>query len=358
MGGRARRQTMNGYCTFFDRGYLPQGLALWHSIRRHEPEATGWMLALDEETADGLRGVAAPGIRVVALAQLLAADPQLAAVQMGRSRAEFAFTLKPCLCRYLLRENPGIAVLTYLDSDLYFFSDPAAIHRELGERSVLLVPHRYPSWHDDRAHYGTFNAGVLAFRADAPGRACVDRWREQCLASCALVPGGVSYGDQKYLDEWPDRLGAAACVSRNPGLNLAPWNWARHDCVPGSSGVTVDGEPLVAFHFAQFRRVSARWFDSGQLEYGVMPLRLRSRLYGEYWSALAAAVAAIRAVLPEYVLPRRGWKASLGPWHLALLRLFWGQFWFHGGSWWIAGRLGLGRFSGHFMGAYRRRRRT
>ena len=348
---------MSSYCTFFDRGYLAQGLALWHSLQRHEPGAVGWVLALDEETMVALRAVAAPGLQVVPLAELLAADPPLAAVQASRSRAEFAFTLKPCLCRYLLREKPGIGVLTYLDADLYFFRDPAAIHRELGGRSVFLVPHRYPPWHDDSARYGRFNAGVLALRDDATGRACLDGWREQCLASCALVADGVTYGDQKYLDEWPERHGAAVCVSQNPGLNLAPWNWARQACTVGPAGVLVDGEPLVAFHFAQFRRVSARWFDSGQLEYGIMPLRLRSRLYGEYWTALVAAETAIRAAQPGYVIPRRGWAAALGPWHLALLRLFWGQFWLQLGPWWLAGRLGLGQWSGRMMGLYRRAQR-
>lgn len=348
---------MSDYCTFFDHDYLPQGLALWHSLRRHEPEAVCWVLAIDEETAAALRRLTPPGMRVVLYAELLATDPQLASVQSGRTRPEFIFTLKSCLCRYLLREKPGIEVLIYLDADLYFFSAPAPILHELGGRSVFLVPHRYPAWHDDSASYGHFNAGLLAFRNDGPGRACLDRWREQCLESCGLAAGGVRYGDQKYLDEWPERHGAAVCVSRNPGLNLAPWNWARHACVAGARGVQVEGGPLVVFHFAQFRRVSTRWFDSGQLEYGIMPLRLRSRIYGEYWNALVAAEAEIRAVQPGYTLPRREWKASLGGWHLALLRLFWGQFWLRLGPWWFAGRLGLGRFSGRAMAIYRRRRR-
>ena len=345
---------MSDYCTFFDRGYLPQGLALWNSLRRHEPEARLWVLALDEDTGVILGALGTPGLNVVPLAELLAADIPLAASQAGRAPAEFVFTLKPCLCRYLLRKVREGGALVYLDADLYFCGDPASIRRELGERSVLLVPHRYPAWHDDQARYGRFNAGVLAFRNDGPGQACLARWREQCLESCSLKADGRRYGDQKYLDEWPERLGAAVCVSRNPGLNLAPWNWARHACAVGPLGLLVDGEPLVAFHFAQFRRISARWFDSGQLEYGIMPLWLRSRIYGGYWAALVAAEAEIRRVRPEFVLTGRGWRASLGPWHLALLRLFWGQFWRQSGSRWVAGGVGLGRYSGRMMGFYRR----
>jgi hypothetical protein len=343
----------NHCCTYFDRGYLAQGLALWASLARHDASAVLWVLALDDETAGVLCDLREPRLRVLTLAELLAADSALAAVQAGRSRSEFIFTLTPCLTRHLLRAHPEIERLTYLDADLFFFSDPAPIWRELGDGSVLMVAHGYPAWHDDAARYGRFNVGVLVFRDDANGRACLDWWRTQCLASCALTADGTRYGDQKYLDEWPRRF-AGVVESRHPGVNVAPWNWARHRFELCNDGVRVDGEPLIVFHFAQFRRVSGSWFDSGQLEYGIMPLRLRSRLYGEYWGALAAAEAAVRAVRPEFQIAARGWRASLGPWHLALLRLFWGQFWLRLGPWWLAGRLGLGRLSGRAMAGYRR----
>ena len=146
--------------------------------------------------------------------------------------------------------------------------------------------------------------------------------------------------------------------SKHPGVNLAPWNWAGHRCqVDQAGGVSVDGVPLIVFHFAQFKRISAAWFDSGQLEYGIMPRALRSRIYGPYWLALEEAEAVIRGVQPGWAFPQRGWAASLEAWHLALLRIFWGQFWWRAGSAWFSGRLGLGRFSGRAMGWYRRWRR-
>jgi hypothetical protein len=217
------------------------------------------------------------------------------------------------------------------------------------------VPHRYPRWHDDAAYYGRFNVGVLGFRGDANGLACVEWWRSRCLESCALRADGATYGDQKYLDEWPGHH-AGVVISAHPGVNLAPWNWAGHRVTVAAGQVTVDGQPLVVFHFAQFRRINERWCDSGQIEYGIMPLRLRSHLYGEYVAALDAAEASVRGVRRDILPLRRGWRETLGPWHLALLRLFWGQCWRRVGPWWVAGRGGLGRFSGRFMGFYRGRK--
>lgn len=348
---------MNRYCTYFDRGYLAQGLAMWRSLEEHDAAAMIWVLALDDETATVLRAAGGPRLRVLELADLLAADAELAAVRADRPRPEFIFTLTPCLLRHLWRVDAESGPLAYLDADLCFFSDPSPVWEALGGGSVLVVGHRFPAWHDDAWRVGRFNVGVLLFRPDATGRACVDWWRARCLESCAVTTDGRAYGDQKYLDEWP-RLFSGVVELAHPGVNLAPWNWAGFDVTLREGAVVVDGHPLVVFHFAQFRRISDRWFDSGQLEYGIMPLRLRSRLYGEYWRRLVTAEREVRTALAGFSIPARGWRATLGPWHLALLRLFWGQFWVRLGPWWLSGRLGIGRWSGRFMAIYRRRSRS
>jgi hypothetical protein len=217
-----------------------------------------------------------------------------------------------------------------------------------------LAHHHFPRGHDDSTQYGRYNAGVLAFRNDRSGNACLKWWRERCLESCALTGDGTYYGDQKYLDAWPSRF-PRVVVSQHSGINLAPWNWAGSGVKPsGQNAVRVGGQPLVVFHFAQFRRISDRWWDSGQLEYGIMPRALRARIYEPYAAALDAAATEIRQVRPDFCLERTGWQAALGRWNLALLRIFWGQYWWRANGRWFAGGFGLGRFSGQAMGGYRR----
>jgi hypothetical protein len=347
---------VSNYCTYFDRGYLAQGLAMWRSLEQHDAAAVLWVLALDDETAGVMRARGGRRLRVLTLPELLAADPGLAAVQAARPRHEFIFTLTPCLVRHLWRSDPEAGPLAYLDADLCFFANPTPVWAALDGSSVLVVEHRFPGWHDDAWRVGRFNVGVLAFRPDAAGKACVEWWRARCLESCAMTTDGRIYGDQKYLDEWPRMFDGVVALA-HPGVNLAPWNWAAFDFTLSEEAVQVDGHPLVVFHFAQFRRISTRWFDSGQLEYGIMPLRLRSRLYGAYWRRLEVAEREIRTISPDFSLPVRGWRASLGAWHLALLRLCWGQFWVRVGPWWLAGRLGIGRWSGRVMAIYRRQHR-
>jgi hypothetical protein len=97
------------YCTYFDRNYLAQGLALWASLRRHDADAVLWVLALDDYTKDVLTEWGDARLRVVALEEVLATDPELMRVRGNRSRGEFIFTLSPCWPAHLLRARAEIS---------------------------------------------------------------------------------------------------------------------------------------------------------------------------------------------------------------------------------------------------------
>src|SRR4051812_7482561 len=169
---------MNHYCTYFDRGFLIQGLALWRSLQRHDPDAQLWVLALDEFSAAFLKELDEAALRVVRLDELEVADAELVAAKENRTRVEYYFTLSPCWPRYLLAHQPTIDRITYLDADLFFFAAPSAIFTEMDAAgaSVLITAHRFPSWLQHYERHGRFNVGILSFRNDTVGRACLDDW--------------------------------------------------------------------------------------------------------------------------------------------------------------------------------------
>lgn len=339
---------MNHYCTYFDRRYAQPGLAMWLSLKRCDAAAVLWVLCLDDATAELVRGQAEPDLRAVPLAELEAADPALAAVRSRRTWVEYVFTLSPCLPRHLLGREPGLAVITYVDADMAFFSAPTALSEAMRGANVLVVGHRFPAFLRQCEVRGRFNVGILGFRNNAVGRACLDDWRVRCLEWChdRVEPG--RYADQKYLDAWPGRFpGTIEC--RHPGVNLAPWNWLSHDCRLAGGRMWVDGKPLVAFHFARFRPLGRVRADSGQLEYGVMPLRLRSWLYGRYWKLLGEARDRIRPLAPDLPETRRAARGDRAAWKTKALQSAFGSVWWRVGPWWISGRGGLGRFSGRVL---------
>lgn len=363
---------MRHYCTYFDRGFLIQGLALWRSLAAHDAGATLWVLALDDLTADVLREFGEPRLRVVALAELEAGDAELAAAKGNRSRVEYYFTLSPCWPRWLLATQPeiGDAGVTYIDADMWFFAAPAPIFAamETARASVLITAHRFPTWLRHYERHGKFNVGILSFRNDAAGRACLDDWRARCLAWCYDRLEDGKYADQKYLDAWPAQLGAALLVLDHAGVNLAPWNWAAHRCevreqvdaekVEGGStalkNVTADGVPLALFHFARFRPIRGTWWwQSGQLDYGVMRWRLRQAIYAPYMRALLAARAELAARRKGFDFARRPARLDRDFWRSLPLRGLFGSDWWSVNGRLVSGRLGLGRWSGRALSVLR-----
>jgi hypothetical protein len=359
---------MNHYCTYFDRGFLIQGLALWRSLGTHDPLAKLWVLALDDFSADVLEHIGGPRLHVVRLAELEAADTGLRKAKTNRTRVEYYFTLSPCLPRWLLATHTEIERITYLDADLFFFRSPSVIHAAMDAAgaSVLVTAHRFPAWLSHYERHGHFNVGVLSWKNDSAGRSCLDDWRERCLAWCFDRLEDGKYADQKYLDDWPARLDSALLVLPHAGVNIAPWNWMAASCTTdaahppgqndriGAPQVMAGAEPLVVFHFARFRPTAGdRWWQSGQLDYGVMPRGLRDAIYSPYWRALSAARAEISALRPGFDFPPLSSRLGREFWRALPLRLLFGGDWLRAGDRFFNLRFGAGRWSGQSLARLR-----
>lgn len=345
---------MNHYCTYFDSGFLPQGVVLARSLAEQDPDGMLWVLALDSPAERALHALALPRVRTVPLWKLEQADVELAAVKSTRTRAEYYFTLSPCWPRWLLRNHPDMEALVYLDADLCFFSDPGPVWSALAGGSILLGSHRFPDYLAHYERHGRYNVGVLGWRRNETGLACLDWWRERCLEWCHDRLEDGKYADQKYLEEWPLRF-QEVVECTHPGVNLAPWNWARYCCEVTDGIVRVDGQPLVVFHFARLRALAGTWWwQSGQLDYGVMPWSLRQAIYGTYWLALRSAREEIVRSFPDWKPPVRSIRFDRSLLRSLIPRVLFGSDWLRFGNRFISGRLGLGRYSGLAIACMRR----
>ncbi len=278
------------YCTYFDRNYLTRGLALYGSLRRHSGPFVLWVLCFDEDTHRTLSSLRLADVRLIRLADFEAADPELVAVKSARSTVEYYFTSTPSLPLYVLRLEPRVETITYLDADLLFYSSPAPVIERLEHASVAIVPHGFPEHLRHLDVHGIYNVGLVAFRNDERGRTCLERWRAQCLEWCYDRVEDGRFADQRYLDDWPRVLEGVGVVE-DPGVGLAPWNFMRHRIDFGVSPPTVDGEPLVFYHFHAFKSIGPCLYDLGLAGYGSMPWSLRRQIYGGYIDALNKAAA-------------------------------------------------------------------
>ncbi len=274
---------MRNYCTLFDKNYLKKGVALHASLLKHSSEPfTLFILAMDDETAKLLEEMRLASVHILPLSVFESAM-NMKPVRESRSRVEYFWTAASSLCEYLIREYP-IDQLTYLDSDLFFFQDPEIVFNEIGERSIAIIPHRFAPQDRNRLEpNGLYNVGWVTFRNDVDGLACLTGWAAQCREWCYDYHDLGRFGDQAYLNAWPTEFGGALCVIRNIGACTAPWNLQQYEV---AQGPTVDGTPIVFYHFHEYRNEDdlTRW-----------PLRREDKLwiYNEYIGALRMATVAI-----------------------------------------------------------------
>jgi hypothetical protein len=244
------------FCTYFDSNFAVRGLAMIRSLARHRSAPWKMVVLCLDQAAEAILARMRRHDPALALVERLplsafeAKNPDLLAVKLGRSKVEYFFTCTPVLCRWLLSARPDVERLIYLDADLWFFSNDESLFEEMGDAPVAVIEHRFP---DDKLDFsrlnGRFNVAWNAFDRSPAALACLDRWRSQCLEWCGDESSNGRFGDQKYLDDWPEQVPGLVIIS-NPGADLAPWNLGRHRVRAGRGGVPeVDGRPLVFYHF-------------------------------------------------------------------------------------------------------------
>lgn len=243
----------NEFCTLFDVNYLPRGLVLYRSLERYCDDFRLRVFCMDEQTKGILDRLRLPRLTAIGLDELEAHDRELLAVKPTRTQVEYCWTATPAVCAYVLDTEPELEGITYLDADLMFFRDPEPIWHEFGGDSVLIVPHRYaPQWQPHEETSGTYNVEFMTFRRDERGLEALHWWRDRCIEWCYFRVEDGKMGDQKYLDDWPERF-EGVHVLEHPGGGLAPWNVDRYELARTNGSVLVDDRELVFYHYHSLR---------------------------------------------------------------------------------------------------------
>jgi SAM-dependent methyltransferase len=241
------------YCTLFDRNYLSRGLVLYRSLVETHESFTLRVYCMDAETERMLDDMSLPSLTTVPLSELERDDPELAAVKPTRSPVEYCWTATPAVCLHALAAEPGLDSITYLDADLRFVGDASAIVAGLGDDSVLITPHRYAP---DQVHQvvtsGVYNVQFVTFRRTEDGLRALHWWHDRCIEWCYARVEDGKMGDQRYLDDWPERF-AGVQVSEHPGVGIAAWNVSQHELAGTPERPTIDGTDAVFYHHHSLR---------------------------------------------------------------------------------------------------------
>ena len=298
------------FCTYFDHNYLPRGLALCRSLIRHCPQARLWVLCLSPECHDVLGRMNLPGIHRISMEEFETGDEPLRKAKTNRKKVEYYFTCTPSLPLYVMRQCPQAEMVTYLDSDLYFFGSPESVFDEIAAHSIAIIDHKFPPPLQERCRpTGKYNVGWVSFRRDEEGLACLQWWRERCLEWCHDYVDGDRFADQKYLEKWPGMFKNLVEL-QHKGANTAPYNLANYQVRLDGGRIWIDQDPLVVFHFHGFNQIASFLYDPYFHNYRVpMTKTLRQAICLPYVRAYRQAMAQVQPFL-KGAAPRFKTRAS------------------------------------------------
>ena len=244
--------------TIISRKYLAAARVLAKSYRAAHPDHVFYVALCDsEELVDWEE----QPFKLISLASLDVLDPAWFFVRYSVMEANTAF--KPLVLEHVLTDL-GHTDVIYLDPDIQVFAPLSAVQEALAAHSIVLTPHIRAPFRDalhptdlSILQSGTYNLGFIALRRDEESLGLLRWWKEKLRRDCVVDIARGLFVDQKWIDLVPG-LFSRVKVERDPGYNVAYWNLHERSLDVGGSEPTVDGSPLVFFHFSGYSPLRAR----------------------------------------------------------------------------------------------------
>ncbi|MEI8136509.1 MAG: glycosyl transferase [Bacteroidota bacterium] len=220
------------FCTLFNSFYLSRGLLMYQSLANQCADFHLYVFAFDDVCYDFFKKENYPNLTVISLKEF--EDAELLKVKPSRTAGEYCWTCASSTILYSI-EKYKLDNCTYIDADMYFYSDPKVLVEEMGDKSVLITEHRFTEEYAGSAIYGKYCVQFVTFINNAKGMEVLRWWRNACIDWCYGRIEDGKFGDQKYLDDWTTRFD---CVHelQHLGGGIAPWNIQQYEFKKSDNG--------------------------------------------------------------------------------------------------------------------------
>lgn len=258
---------MMNFCTLFDSYYLDKGITLAKSFNEVCPgEFTLYIFCFDDKSKQILEELNISGVNVLSHKDLEREYPNLLKLKEERSKAEYCWTCTPATIEYVLNHYE-VDNCTYIDADLYFFSNPKVLFDELNGKNIIITPHRFTDTKKDQRFLkrsGKYCVEFNYFDQSENARKALTWWKEKCFEWCFHLYEEDRMGDQKYLVQFPV-LFEGVHELENLGGGMAPWNLAQYKYEKSDNDTIVIEEKAtgkkfrpVFYHFQDIRYLPGR----------------------------------------------------------------------------------------------------
>ena len=292
------------FCTLFDTNYSAQGLAMYKSLKKHCKDFHLYIFAFDETLPRILKRLHLKYATVIPLSEF--EDEELLKVKPTRTRGEYCWTCSSSTILYCI-EKYNLSHCTYIDSDLCFFANPAVLIEEMSDNEdVLITSHRYTSEYDQTSTSGKYCVQFMTFRNTENGLNILRWWRDACLEWCYNRFEDGRFGDQKYLDDWPQRFKGVHEL-KHLGGGVAPWNMQQYTfskknkIIKGTELASNTNFNLIFFHFHYLKCFHKGLLKEFRYTHYPLPDTVRKVIYNPYLLTL---------ILCHYIIKSKSLRAN------------------------------------------------
>lgn len=292
---------MQIFCTLFNVAYLDKAIAMYHSLERVSNEFTLYALAMDDRCYEILADLDFRFLKPIKLSDF--EDDDLLKVKSDRTFGEYCWTCSPSLIFYVLHEccEPHC---TYIDADLYFFSDPMVLMNEMIQKhaSVLIVGHRFNTYNRDLMcrTVGRYCVQYNTFLNDKNARVLLNIWRRQCIVHCSCDGDGIHWADQKYMDNWTIDYDFVH-ETINMGAGVAPWNFSQYKLKSiNDTGCVIVNKDKIDYFTVFYHFENINYIDAQMVKINVFnSWRIDKELVKAFYNPYLAEVCKIKSMLKE-----------------------------------------------------------
>lgn len=250
------------FCTIFDYAYFAKGLALYHSLSK-VCDFHLYIFSPDDKCISAIQQENFPNVTVIPFKEV--ETKELLEIKDTRTIGEYYWTIKASCIKHLFRTRK-LNFVTYIDADSFFYSSPKPFFEELGNKSVLIVPHNFSPQYIKEIKNGIFNAGFISFRNDELGLISLDWWNQKCIEWCFSKKEDGKFGDQMYLNELAKFEGVHSLEHRGA---LANWNVQQYRLKKNNESIIGETESknkfeVIFYHFHYLKFLTTQEVELGR----------------------------------------------------------------------------------------------
>lgn len=295
---------MVNFCTLFDINYIERGLVLYDSLKILDVDFRLYIVAFDDITYETLNNLNLEKAVVVRVEDI--ENDTLLEAKKKRSKRAYCWTCSAWSILYFIKTY-DLEYCTYIDADEYYYADPTPLIHEFikSGKSVGIISHHY----GERKYAkrmeqssGKYCVQFNTFKNDEKGMKVLEEWCVDCANCCEEYSDGKNFGDQKYVEEWPQKYD---CIYEYAelGAGVAPWNIYRYRLTTNDGfiydRVTKSEAKLYFVHFHNLLILDKYADINVYTRYGRHDKMLVNTMYREYLEKIKEVSKRINMACPK-----------------------------------------------------------